>query len=295
MIAEDYLYLAIPYSLNQELLQMKYQILLVLLSLFTLIACDDTKKNVNGESLDSGYNLVPEEMSPFKTPDLAMHELRGPVKTCKQISFTARVDKNGMYETELELPHGDYYLYSQDGLITQDDNYVYTYMDNGEIKRMKGIKDPSARGLMTRDDRGRITQVENVMMQGNDTEADFITHFTWEGDKLITVGNNFNNRMDLYTYIYDKNQFVTRCDYRYNEAEATTRTTTTYIYRDFDKYGSWIERWVKCVTTIFITAPITNENNTPLVNDSGSVIMEEKELETVVEYLIEKRIITYYK
>ncbi len=141
-----------------------------------------------------------------ETPDLALFELHGPVKS---VTYKDR-----------------YLFHKNEGFTLQ-----LSYNEDGKLKGING-------STFNRDGNGRIKSIMSKMIGEEDNF--YITY-----DKNNRPIKIKNEGMEWYydqTYKYNASGFVSSLQNKGGEAGCGSDISTTYSYKTSDKYGNWTSR-----------------------------------------------------
>lgn len=141
-----------------------------------------------------------------ETPDLALFELHGPVKS---VTYKNR-----------------YLFHKNEGFTLQ-----LSYNEDGKLKGING-------STFNRDGNGRIKSIMSKMIGEEDNF--YITY-----DKNNRPIKIKNEGMEWYydqTYKYNASGFVSSLQNKGGEAGCGSDISTTYSYKTSDKYGNWTSR-----------------------------------------------------
>ncbi len=208
------------------------QYAILALAALALAACNKKPdKNASKPAVQpkSAIEAVPYSAPQYLSADLAMQDLGGQVKSMTY--STAMCDPNGQLISDPDNEVTIYFDYDQQGNFTRA--YALTPDD-------KGYK-------ITRDDKGRIKQLERHIDELNFTYVDQFT-YNDNGTLATEQAQGYDNTSKT-TYNYTDG-VLTSADVR-DEAQGEVYTVhATYKVLSVDNHGNWVKRFTTYCQTV---------------------------------------------
>ncbi len=236
------------------------------ISLVSLGAC--TNSNVNGnsdgaDSLNSDSAQMTNEIAQnvvddikFASPDLALFDLHGQVKTCAYSSNSC--DKDGNVKGNYDLEERNY-VFDNDGFIDVKSKELSWRMNDPKLERNDS------------------KQIKKASWYVSDFGCDVYEEYTYNKLGLVATADKTGiENVESIKYEYDADKLVKTVSESAGEG-SVFRTVRTYKIMDEDSKGNWTRRFIK--------------EEMEMGNDDGSGKYEL--LET--NYLLEERNIVYYE
>lgn len=264
---------------------------LVAMSLSVMLSCGSKATgNDDAQTDDESEETV------NYSPDLAMNELKGSVKSCRVFNYHAVKRDSDIVVADKKLKREYTLSFSKKGVITCDEYYIYTYDSDGSLKMAKSVDMPQTFGTIKRNKKGEIVSIKNK--NELDEMGNWDRKIKWNANGQIDSISTAYWEWDVKeSFKYDDKGFVAQsgCFYDGDDGEDVdidAAENSSYDYVAVDEQGNWTERrvitdWKRWQT---VDVPQMDAKGNP----TGDSIEKKTLINSEIVYAIQKREIAYY-